>query len=383
MFKNRLTYLLVLGTLAMLVYLYEDGMTYAALYMVLALPAVSFLLALLSRRRFWVGARLVDSTIVKGDTTQFVLIIHNRGFMPIHSVRARFMGDCPAIETDFADQYLSVWPFKSQEMVFNITAKYRGEYEVGAESVVMYDFLGIFKFKQKNIGLMPLMVRPRVVDIAALPLAVAASGADDVKDYNQQEDYALISDLRKYQPTDGYKKIHWKMSAKKNELVSKNFQSTKSNTAAFVIDNSIMPMWGEERMALEDAMMEGLVSALSHCVARRQLCSLYFLGSDNTQDYTANFEYLYSLASGITFEKFEMRDFDAYFANYARMQLDVENLIVFVREINDAVYAAAQSLKLFGNNVIIFYYHEAKGVRQGDRIARLREMDIHCWEGVQ
>ncbi|MCL2397047.1 MAG: DUF58 domain-containing protein [Defluviitaleaceae bacterium] len=377
MLKNRLTYLAVVVVLGLLIYLHEDGITYMAFYAVLALPLVSLALTLVSRRQFTVEEQLTQNNIIKNEMVQYVFNVRNNSFLPCASVRVRFRANSFAVVTDFVDQYFAILPYKSHEIVFNVSARYRGNYEIGVLNIVMYDFLGLFRFEQKHDKTLTLMVRPRVLDMSPLPLSTAESGMENVKNLMAQEDYAVISDLRKYQPTDGYKKIHWKASAKKNELISKNYQHTRRNSTAVVVDNSLVPGDAEAALALEDAVMEGCVSTLAYCLRRQQLCSLHYMGSDDQQSpgITGNFEYLFTVASGITFGNFE--DFGTYFANYAKMQVDAENLIVLTQNINDQVLAAAQSLCLFGNNVIIFYFNNPAG-DDLTKIARLNEMGVHC-----
>jgi len=215
-----------------------------------------------------------------------------------------------------------------------------------------------------------------------LPLAYSQSGAEDVRDFTQQEDYALISDLRKYQPTDGYKRIHWKVSAKKNELVSKNFQSTKRNTAALIIDNSKIYDGGlalfdiDGALALEDAMMEAYVSVLAQCARRGQVCNLFYLGNEVSGNYTAEFEDLYDASCSIKFGEYESAYFNEYITNFSLMQVDTDNLILFVKEISSIVFNAASVLRMYGNNVIVFYFRQGRSRDQQERIDRLHEMDV-------
>jgi|GEM_PF-576651 len=374
MLKNRITYGVVLIVLVLLIYLYEDSITYVAFYAVLALPVLSLALAVVSRRRFSVKERLTQGNIVKGEVVQYIFDVKNNSFLPYTSVRVRFKADSEAIMADFADQFFAIWPYKSHKVVFNVSAKYRGNYEIGVSNIILYDFLGLFRFRQKHSETFVLTVNPVVHDIPNLPLSTSGSGVESAKDLMAEEDYAIISDLRKYQPTDGYKKIHWKVSAKKNELVSKNYQHTKRNSTVLLLDNSFIKSnnW-EEADALEDLMMEAYVSALSYCIKQQHTCSLYYMGDELTEGVTGGFEYLYAIASKICFG--DEDDFDDYITNYSKMQIDSENLIMLVQDISDTVFAAVQSLRFFGNNVIVFYFKDLTE-NETAKISLLREINV-------
>lgn len=376
MVKNRLTYLLVVGVILLLVYLYEHTATYMALYAILVLPLLSLGMALFSRKQLDIVQKVGKQIIVKGDKTQYLLIVGNRSVMPVASVRAKFKSNSHGIVTDFEEQYFSLKARGSVDLVFNINAKYRGRFEIGLENIVLYDFLGLFSFKQDFGEIMLLEVRPRVIGLDPLPLKLAQGGAGGTQNLLQQEDYAIISDLRKYQPTDGYKKIHWKVSAKRNELISKNFQSFKHSATTIIIDNSKIA--GLNHIAIEDMMMEACVSVISQAVTRQQICQLIYLGMDmDLQEHTNSFEFLYRQACNIGFNRFTSRDFDTRFDSFFNTQSDVENIVVIVKWVTAGVLSAVQNLRLFGCNVILLYF-EDKGQEQLNKLEVLREMDVFC-----
>ncbi|MCL2854024.1 MAG: DUF58 domain-containing protein [Defluviitaleaceae bacterium] len=377
MAKNRLTYIVVVVVMLLLVYLYDDAITYMALYAVLALPLLSLGLGLVLRRRLSISQRVADAVIIKGDATQYLLTVGNRAVLPVSSVRARFRASSAAISADFEEQFFSLSARGSAQVVFNLSAKYRGNFEIGLSDIVLYDFLGLFAFKQKFDEVLSVEVRPKVVDMDSLPLALAQGGVDGAQNLNQQEDYAIIADLRKYQPTDGYKKIHWKVSAKKNELISKNFQNFKRSSTTFIIDNSKIS--GLNPAIIEDMMMEALVSTLSQAVARQQLCQLIYLGMDEgfMQEHSGSFDFLYKQACDIHFNQFAPRDFEARFATFFNVQSDVENIVIIVKRVAEGILASVQNLRMFGCNVILLYCEEPKQ-DQMEKIEVLRDMDVFC-----
>jgi uncharacterized protein (DUF58 family) len=347
-----------------------------ALYVVLVLPLLSFGLTAVSRRQFSVQESLNRDNVVKGEVVQYTFNVKNNSFLPYTSVRVRFKASSAAVTADFTDKFFSIGPYKNHEIEFNVSAKYRGNYEIGVENIMLYDFLGLFRFEQKHGHAFILTVRPRVLDIAALPLSKADSGTQNVKNFTSEEDYAVVSDLRKYQPTDGYKKIHWKASAKKNELISKNFQNTKRNSVVLLLDNSEIE--GDKKdedaaAAMEDLMMEAYVSTLSYCARQMFSCSLYFIGDEQNEGAGGGFDYLYTIASKIAFAGQDV--FDAYLMAYSKMQEDADNVLIFAQEISDALFATAQTLSLFGNSVIVLYFRDLRD-DETKKIAGLGDMGI-------
>ncbi|MCL1996269.1 MAG: DUF58 domain-containing protein [Defluviitaleaceae bacterium] len=366
MLRNRLAYGMTVIVLMLLVFVYEHTMTYMALYAVLLLPLLSFVLTIATRKNFTVTESLSQNSVLKGQTISYLFDVKNNSFLPCTSVQVCFSDKTAAIETEFVDKFFSIMPFKNYQVTFDLTAKYRGTYEIGVGSIILYDFLGLFSFKQLHEEKITLNVLPSIVSLGALPLDSSNQGNNMSKNFNQDEDYSVISDLRKYHPSDGYKKIHWKMSARKNELVSKNFQGTHKNSVTVLLDNSVTNLPPEQKMPLEDSIMEACVSVLNYVHNNMYTMSLYYM-SGPEQGEEGDFDYLYHIASKLQFVDTSFQDF---FYNYSKMQVDTDNLVVFVQSITDNVFSTLQALTMFGNNVILFYFQE----EDTEKIAYLREL---------
>ena len=369
MAKNRVAYGTAVVILLLFVFLNEHSMTYAALYAVLVLPLISLCLTLVFRRHITISEQLSANYIPKGEVVQFKFYVRNHSFLPCACIRVRLESYSDGLDIDSKEKHLFVPAHKTHETVFNISAKYRGNYEIGVSDILVYDFLGLFKFKRKHNERLLLTVSPRVLTLPFLPLNSAFQDAA-VRNYKQDEDYSVVADLRKYQPTDGYKKIHWKISAKRNELISKNFQETEENAAVLLVDNSRTSY--RNALEIEDAVVEALVSAMAYCTKQGCPVSLSCPGFKDT-DFGTNFAHLYKEACDLEFGDFGK--FDAHLNRYRRIHGETMNLIVFVQNLNEGVFDSVQFLRLIGNNVILFYHGNAK---DDSKIRQLRELNIHC-----
>jgi len=377
MLKNRIAYVVVLISLVLLIYLYEDTLTYAALYTVIILPILSFCLTFLLKKQFVAKEFLSQNEIVKGQNVRYNFIVKNNSILPCTFVRVRFKANSFAIKTDAHDKYISIAPFKSQEIVFNLNAVYRGVFEVGILNIILYDFLGLFKFEQKYNKALTLIVSPDIVSISHLPLSITSHGMDNIRNLLQEEDYSTISDLRKYHPTDGYKKIHWKATAKKNELISKNFENTKRNSISLVIDNSKIHGNKEYALALEDSIMQACTSCLYYARQRMFDCTIhYFNKTDGAKKANGSFESLYALASSEVFFDIDT-DFSIFLSNFSKTHIDTENIIIFTQSISDSVYSTLQFLNVFGNNIMFFYF-DSPDDEANLRISHLMGLNIYC-----
>jgi len=372
MAKNRVAYGMVVIIFLMFIFLNEHRMTYVALYAVLILPLLSLSLTLIFKRRFTIREALSAEYITKGETAQFKFTVKNNSFLPCTCVQVCFEANIPGRYTYSEEKYFSVPPRKSHEIIFNISPKYRGNHDVGVKNVFLYDFLGLFKFKQKHGEKLVFVVTPQIHNIPYLPLESVLQGGVSGRTFRHEEDYSIIADYRKYQSTDGYKKIHWKLSAKKNELISKDFQETEKHAALLLIDNSNIALQRQQALEFEDAMVEALVSTLAYCNRLGHPVSFHCTGGDATE-FSTDFQHLYKLASGIEFGDFEK--FDNFLHKYTKSYSTPMNIIIFIQNINESIFSDLKLLSLLNNNVIVFYFND---IGNNNKIEQLRELNVHC-----
>ena len=79
------------------------------------------------------------------------------------------------------------------------------------------------------------------------------------------EDVSSPSDIRGYLPGDALKKIHWKLSARKQELVVRRFEEPVLPDCLVLMDCSAPPSWGhpEAEADVRDSLLETAASIVS------------------------------------------------------------------------------------------------------------------------
>jgi len=388
MAKNRIIFGLVVAILLLFIFLREDPMTYLALYAVLMTPlfslAFTFVVGrikpdtrggkftLSMKRDFVVSEKLSANFVTKGQFAQYICTVKNRSILPCPSACIRFEAEGLGIELDITEKLIAIAPRKSFTIHVWISAKYRGNFRVGVQSVTLYDFLGLFKFKQGQDKTFVFTVTPQIRSISPLPLDVTIREGLTERSFLRNEAYGIVSDLKKYQPTDSFKKIHWKVSAKRNELISRHFKESEKFSAMFLLDNSTIEGEPLEALVREDNMMEVLVSSMAQVHQMGYSLILRYLGSKD-MDTTENFDFLYNIASGLHFGDFG--NFDDYFDHAAPAYEDSQNLLLFVQKLSERTFTSLRSLRLSGSSIIVFYFPQWA---DENKLEKLRESGIHC-----
>jgi len=363
---NRIIYGAIAFMAAAFVVLSENRATYAALYAVLLLPLISLAVLLVSGRRVSVTEKLEAATVRKGEPAQYIISAANNGFCSFRAtvVFSKKLRRLLKISEPAYSGAIFLPPRRAGEAVFEMRAEYRGVFNVSADYIIIYDWLGLFKIRVKTLGQSKLTVLPDIRGLENLPVSLS-NPADITAAEGLAEDYADFPDLQKYSPSDGHKRIHWQMSAKRGELISKNYNAAEKSSAAVIIDNSGFPanirQSETEKMRCEDAIIEAAVAVMFHCVSVAALpVRLDYIGGQ-PESPSLDFDYLYASAAGIEFDGGEnFGDFLAGIASdIAEMRRGADNIYIFTKftgKIAESVADCVKSLRASGRNAEIFYY---------------------------
>ncbi len=122
---------------------------------------------------------------------------------------------------------LSSFPFRTHSVRFRRTMRHRGVYTFGLSSVFVYGIFGFFRIRIRVNEYERISVFPKIL-YPSLPkdTELGAELPSDISSYGK--DGGDMTGVRKYASSDPMKKVHWKLSAKSDELLVKLYSSEKN-----------------------------------------------------------------------------------------------------------------------------------------------------------
>lgn len=114
-----------------------------------------------------------------------------------------------------------------------------GSYHVQMKKVRVYDLTGLFYF-QKKVGCgVSVQVLPKMQEIG-VHISEASRNffgeADVYDDFRPGDDHSELFQIREFRPGDKIQRIHWKLSAKQEELLVKEDSMPKACPVALFLD---------------------------------------------------------------------------------------------------------------------------------------------------
>ena len=156
---------------------------------------------------------------------------------------------------------LSGLPLRGREYRYSVSCPHRGSYHIGVRRVSVTDIFGLFTLRRRvRKRDAYLEVLPRV-DEAASPVRLTASDLGTQGRVRVTEDIASPAGVRSWQAGDSLKKVHWKLTASRHELLVRQFEENAKPDVLILLDAAPCGAMRSHQRSIEDSLCEAAVSA--------------------------------------------------------------------------------------------------------------------------
>lgn len=248
--------------------------------------AFAFASVRMAEKTVKVETELSSNKVNRGEVVSMEIGVSHRSLLPIAPValHMRATSNTPA-----GTIHLTQLGKRRQRVTHKFAADHVGAMFPGVENYTVADVFGFFKRKHvpKADG-HELLVLPVPFEVEPLTFAAGDMGVETMK--RAMEDPFSPSDFRNYQQGDPLKRIHWKMSARKREIIVRQFEEPALPDALVMLDTSpphISRGYGEEhRPFLQDALLETAASVVA-CQIRQDNSVRLPLVGDRPMEYSS------------------------------------------------------------------------------------------------
>lgn len=273
MAKNRILYFLTVVGCVIFSMAYTSKISEVLLFAVLLYPviAVIFTLALMAGVKADFSERRVVTE--KNEPFNIEITLKNRSILP--AVPVEVYCHIPDREVGlFADKrvFASVSPLGSASLSIGCVHKYRGSFTCRVYSLSFVDPLRIIRLTKKQKQVMTTIFLPRKLALADILTTYAGEQSFSPKKpiSSEREDF---SHVRGYREGDIMQLVHWKLTAKQDELMIKQFDSVNDVHAAVLCDFNNYP--GECNLMLRsDTIIETALAFVREAVNKGIYCSV-------------------------------------------------------------------------------------------------------------
>ncbi|MBQ9195867.1 MAG: DUF58 domain-containing protein [Clostridia bacterium] len=214
---------------------------------VFALLALACSLACVLAVRFSLRAvcDIQPRSVLRGESARLSVAVQNKSRLPVSQLTvAAALGKTEDI------RLLSLRRGAGQTEIV-LPTRHIGELQAGIARIEFTDILGLFHCSKRfDKAMVPLLVLPRSFEVE--PLRFRQSDEGRGLPNRGVEDLSSPEDTRAYRAGDPLKRVHWKLTARKRELVVRQFETPAPPDTLILLDCTAPAGHTQDASALDD-----------------------------------------------------------------------------------------------------------------------------------
>jgi len=302
----------------------------------------------------------IDSKwLVACETSPFYFTLVNDYHFLFSGIRVQFYSDFSEVSGLSEDTEYEFWPKTGFTKETNICCRYRGEYLVGINKVIVQDYFRLFCFKYRNKEPLKVVVRPRLIKLENFKNEYVSAAFKDSA-ANASEPDVLV---RNYVPGDDIRQIHWNLSAKSNELMVRKRIGQEQRGIGIILSTKRVSDKINEYLPAENKMLEIALAITMH-FSEKNIPVFHFNRNANIEMKSVagieQFDEYYDYISSLIYD--ENYDDNLLFAEVASNQnlLNCRTVFIIVSDYSDGLLSIVSGLGLHNVNTVIFSVNEKK-----------------------
>lgn len=225
--RGKFLYLCLILFTAYVEIMYENSRALMFLGFELLMGLAMLLLALYLKFHVSIRLSVNSARLSKGEPLKAGAAVINRGFLPAAGITALLV-----LENRYGEPVQEI-PIrceadakKEARPQYLLPALYCGKYTLWLEKERISDYLGLFGLRLGGENQMKVQVLPGLhqipVEIGERTRRFPVEG-EEYDPHRSGDDPSEIFQIREYRPGDGIQRIHWKMSAKAGQWMTKEY----------------------------------------------------------------------------------------------------------------------------------------------------------------
>ena len=231
---------------------------YLAFYMLLAMLILGLLSVAWTLWSVKLELKGVKVRVTRGDRLMTVFSVRHTSLLPVSAIRVQL--SVPSGYSAAQTVNVTTPPFVLRRFRQVLHCPHRGVYEAGVTRISVEDVFGMICLSRRpDIKLARMEVRPRVADAEPMRLKNADMGPEFRT--TATEDTGSPSDVRKWQDGDELKKVHWKLSLRKREMMVRTYEESARPDTLIIPDLQRVTTLKDQQLSIEDCVCEASLDA--------------------------------------------------------------------------------------------------------------------------
>jgi uncharacterized protein (DUF58 family) len=199
-----------------------------------------------------IGERLCSEKFSNGDENEIKIILEH---LYPQTINIQVIDELPhQFQQRNLKFDLTLKPKEVKNIIFQLRPVKRGEYKFGLINVFAFTTIGLIsrRFRlgeERTVAVYPSYIQMRKYELLAISNQLTAHGIKKIRRIGNNMEFEQI---KNYVMGDDYRKINWKATARKSDLMINQYQDERSQQVYSVIDKGRLMQMPFEGMSLLD-----------------------------------------------------------------------------------------------------------------------------------
>ncbi len=216
--------------------------------------------------------RDIPDKLVEEDKLKTKIVLKNSNFLPFFGIEVNDYLPCAEEDKERFFIFDFVKPKNSSQIEYNCACRQRGKYSIGPLKVIYSSFLGLFRIESIYGLEKVLYVYPKTFKVETVPPLTRGVlpwyGLETISASGDEDEFF---GLREYKKGDPLKRIHWFSTAKKNQLIVKEFQRCNFYQVSLVFLLNRQENLGRGKKSIAEFMIK-IAASLSEYFVDKDIC---------------------------------------------------------------------------------------------------------------
>ena len=253
----------LIGALAAMLTLLAAGLStgtrvyYLLFFVLLAMLGLGLISVLWTLFTVKIDMKGVRARVNRGDSLMTVFTVRHASLLPVASVRIQV--NVPSAFSPMQEISVSTPPLVERSFRHVIQCPHRGIYEAGVTRIAARDIFGFFSISRNpHMKLLRMEVLPKVKNAEEMRLKSVDMGPEFIA--RASEDNSSPSDVRAWQDGDSLKKVHWKLSMRRREIMVRTYEESARPDTLIIPDLSEITAMKDQQLTMEDCVCESCLA---------------------------------------------------------------------------------------------------------------------------
>lgn len=278
-FRQIIVCVVVFVVLALPAVFVTHPIAYIPLLTYLLLLATSWMYLCTVKKGLLVRSDFEEESCTRTESVKLPLAVCNRSPLPVFKALPQVFVANPYGDVEQSEEaVIAIDNNEDARISASVACAHIGSYQIGLKGILLFDPFGLLHVEVACVDHASIVATPLPCEASALEFSQLAMRKSLMPVRSVISDDVDYAGVRDYEFGDPMKSVHWKLSARTENLQTRLFETNVNTKTAVIIDFHALALSHELLMEARDVLVESAITSFKLSQSRKLETELCFTG---------------------------------------------------------------------------------------------------------